>query len=221
MEEDRDFVYVRLDPLVADGKPSVGKAGKHTEHALKQAYVAKATREGFSANEDRIVIEYVSASTPASDRPNLMKLLGLLAPFNELVVWHLDDLARSAADILTTIDIVKRQRLSDVYCLAVSPNQLANEKQFMTTLKLLAQIEGRSAQNFSSPNRNVSSGRVGRHSSLNEETKAAVRAALQQGDTVSAVAKRFGTSRQTVLRIRTAEAKAEQDETQPFQERLL
>ena len=208
LEEQRDFVYVRMDPLLADGEPPFCKTDQHAELALKQAYVTKVTREGFIVNEDRIVVECVSASTPASERPELMKLLTVIAPFNELVVWHLDDLGRSAADILETIEIVKLQRHSDVYCMAVSPDQLANDRQFMATLRLLAQIEERNAGPTCTSdglNRAMPPGRVGRPASLNKETKAAVRAALQQGETVSAIAKRFETSRQTIMRIRAAD----------------
>jgi len=197
-----------MDPIQAERGPSFCKTDQRTELALKHAYVAKAAREDFIVNEDRIVVEWVGASTPASDRPELIKVLAVLAPFAELVVWHLDDLGKSAADILKTIETVTLQRHSDVYCMAVSPDQLASDTTFMTTLKLLAQIEGRNASpacTSGGPDPSMSAGRVGRPSSINEKTKAAVRAALRQGDTVSTIAKRFETSRQTIMRIRAAD----------------
>ncbi len=50
----------------------------------------------------------------------------------------------------------------------------------------------------------VAGGRIGRPPSLDEATQAAVRTDLDAGDTVAAVARRYNTSHQTIIRVRDA-----------------
>jgi putative DNA-invertase from lambdoid prophage Rac len=44
----------------------------------------------------------------------------------------------------------------------------------------------------------------GRHAALSEDQRVAVRAALEAGETVSALARQYETSRQTILRAKAA-----------------
>ena len=78
----------------------------------------------------------------------------------------------------------------------------------MATLEALAELDratGKIRDLADSLGRGVGGARVGRPPSLDDQTKAQVLASLARGTTVSAVARRFNTSRQTVLRIRDAE----------------
>ncbi|MCG7626003.1 helix-turn-helix domain-containing protein [Epibacterium sp. Ofav1-8] len=52
--------------------------------------------------------------------------------------------------------------------------------------------------------RGAAGGRIGRPPALDDAAQAAVRADLEAGMTVAAVARRYNTSHQTILRIRDA-----------------
>jgi putative DNA-invertase from lambdoid prophage Rac len=50
--------------------------------------------------------------------------------------------------------------------------------------------------------------RLGRPKALDDDRAAAARAALKAGESISAVAKKFDTSRQTIMRVRDAAVEA-------------
>lgn len=207
MQIERDFVYIRKDPVPIHSAPALQDAHQQANAALKDEYLEKAKRQGFLPDRESIVIECVSASTPTTNRPELMKTLGTLGPGVELVVWELDDLGPNASEILGTIQNVKRRR-SDVYCMSVSLDQLAADKGFMVALKWFAQLEERHQIRSSIPHPigiSPAEKRIGRPLSLDDETRASISAALAEGDTISAIAQRFNTSRQTVMRIRASQ----------------
>ncbi|WP_246100850.1 recombinase family protein [Palleronia caenipelagi] len=201
-----DYVYIRTDPAPLDGTAPQKSLWK-SDLAKTRAHLKKARNEGFTVHRRRTVIERVGPAVAASGRPKFVKLLRKLRPYTGLVVWHIDALGRDAGDILKTIRAVNA-RGAEVYCMAVSDDELSIAPGFEETMKELALLE-RSVDKWrraaDRSGRGVAGGRVGRPPSLDEAAQAKVRAGLQAGETVSDLARHHNTSRQTILRIRDAE----------------
>ncbi len=190
-----------------DADPAKPSKLQKSDLAETRAHLRKARQEGFHPVRRDAVTERVSAAIAASGRPKFVNLLRKLRPGTALIVWKLDALGRDAADVLKTIRKVKAGGAS-IYCMEIYRDDISSNKNVMTTLGALAELDratGKIRDVAGSLGRGVGGGRVGRPPSLDDATKAQVRACLAKGIKVSAVAKRFHTSRQTVLRIRDAD----------------
>jgi putative DNA-invertase from lambdoid prophage Rac len=123
-----------------------------------------------------------------------------------LIVTKLDRLGRNAMDVATTV-----ARLSEmgvrVHCLALGGVDLTSPAGRMTmgVINSVAQFERDLLieRTQSGLKRAKAGGEVfGRPPTLTEAQRAAVREQIAAGASVSALAKRYGTSRQTVMRAR-------------------
>lgn len=166
-------------------------------------------RAGYTP--DVIYTDTISGKVPAQERPDFGRLLDTVSRMTgnkRLVVTKLDRLGRDAADIMTTV-----RKLSDVGCavrvlqlgdldLASAPGRLV-----MTTLAAVAELERdliveRTHAGLERARRDGK--RLGRPPVTTDASAAAIRAALSAGESVSAVARRHGVSRATVIRVRDA-----------------
>jgi putative DNA-invertase from lambdoid prophage Rac len=188
----RTFAYVR-----------VSTAGQTTENQVREIEAA-----GFKVDARRVVAEIVSGSSAIDQRPGFRQLLNRLEPNDVLVVTKLDRLGRNAIDVATTV-----AKLADmgvrVHCLALGGVDLTSAAGRMTmqVINAVAQFERDLLieRTQSGIERAKAEGVVlGRPGALNDKQRAAVRAALSMGATVSALAKEYGTSRQTIMRARDA-----------------
>lgn len=194
MSETRDFIYCRRDIVQTD--PAVSQDPASSDLSLAQARIRKARQEGFNVHRQDVIIEGVSERVTALGRPKFMKLLRRLRPQDGLIVLRFDELGRDAADILSTVRKVKERR-AELYCLAVSDEELRYAKDVMTTLKALAKLDQNTVKT-----KRVGHPGVGRPSSLNEDARIKVQAGLAAGEKITDLARRFDTSRQTIMRIR-------------------
>jgi putative DNA-invertase from lambdoid prophage Rac len=165
-------------------------------------------RRGFKVDPRRVVSETVSGSSAIEQRPGFIKLLNKLEHDDVLIVAKLDRLGRNAIDVATTV-----ARLSDmgvrVHCLALGGVDLTSPAGRMTmgVINSVAQFERdllieRTQSGLKRPK---AGGEVfGRPPTLTKAQRAAVREQIAAGTSVSALAKRYGTSRQTVMRARDA-----------------
>ena len=186
----RTFAYVR-----------VSTTGQTTENQIQEIEAA-----GFQVEPRRIVTETVSGSTAIAQRRGFSKLMDRLESGDVLIVTKLDRLGRDAIDVSTTVKALAEMGVK-VYCLALGGADLTSSSGTMTmqVLNAVAQFERDLLieRTQSGLRRAKSEGKIlGRPSTLNEEQKQGVRDDLAKEMSVSAIARKFGTSRQTIMRVR-------------------
>lgn len=187
----RTFAYAR-----------VSTTGQTTENQIREIEAA-----GFHIEARRVVAETVSGSTAIAQRAGFTKLLDRMEEGDVLVVTKLDRLGRDAVDVTTTVARLEGMGVR-VHCLALGGVDLTSSagKLTMGVINAVAQFERdllieRTQAGLA---RAKAQGKVlGRPASLNADQRAAVLSRLEEGASVSALAREFGTSRQTVLRVKS------------------
>jgi putative DNA-invertase from lambdoid prophage Rac len=188
----RTFAYVR-----------VSTTGQTTENQLQEIEAA-----GFKVDARGVVSETVSGSSVIEQRPGFIKLLNKLERDDVLIVTKLDRLGRNAIDVATTVAKLAELGVR-VHCLALGGVDLTSPAGRMTmgVINSVAQFERDLLieRTQSGLKRAKAAGEVfGRPPTLTESQRAAVQAQIAAGASVSALAKRYNTSRQTVMRARDA-----------------
>ena len=189
----RTFAYAR-----------VSTTGQTTDNQIQEIEAA-----GFHVELHRIVTETVSGSTPIAQRPGFSKLMDRLEAGDVLIVTKLDRLGRDAIDVSSTVKALAGMGVR-VHCLALGGVDLTSSAGTMTmnVLNAVAQFERDLLieRTQAGLNRAKAEGKtLGRPATLSEQQKQAVRDGLAAGESVSAIARKLGTSRQTVMRARVAE----------------
>jgi putative DNA-invertase from lambdoid prophage Rac len=186
----RTFAYVR-----------VSTTGQTTENQVREIAAA-----GFKVDRRRVVSETVSGSSSIDQRPGFRALVDRLEPDDVLIVTKLDRLGRNAIDVATTV-----AKLADlgvrVHCLALGAVDLTSAagKMTMGVINAVAQFERDlliERTNSGLARAKAEGVVLGRPAALAAEQQAEVRKALSAGTSVSAVARQFSTSRQTIMRVR-------------------
>jgi putative DNA-invertase from lambdoid prophage Rac len=190
----RTFAYVR-----------VSTTGQTTENQIQEIEAA-----GFHVEPRRIVAETVSGSTAIAQRWGFSKLMDRLEAGDVLIVTKLDRLGRDAIDVSSTVRVLAGMGVR-VHCLALGGVDLTSSAGTMTmnVLNAVAQFERDLLieRTQSGLNRAKAEGKtLGRPATLSEQQKQAVRDELAAGVSVSALARKLGTSRQTVMRVRDADS---------------
>ncbi|HBO4228119.1 TPA: recombinase family protein [Pseudomonas aeruginosa] len=186
----RTFAYVR-----------VSTTGQTTENQIQEIEAA-----GFHVEPRRIVTETVSGSTPIAQRREFSKLMDRLEAGDVLIVTKLDRLGRDAIDVSSTVMALAEMGVR-VHCLALGGVDLTSSAGTMTmnVLNAVAQFERDLLieRTQAGLNRAKAEGKtLGRKATLSEQQKQTVLDDLAAGLSVSAVARKLGTSRQTVMRAR-------------------
>jgi putative DNA-invertase from lambdoid prophage Rac len=186
----RTFAYVR-----------VSTTGQTTENQIQEIEAA-----GFQVEPHRIITETVSGNTAIAQRRGFSRLMDKLESGDILIVTKLDRLGRDAIDVSTTVKALAEIGVR-VYCLALGGADLTSSAGTMTmnVLNAVAQFERDLLveRTQSGLKRAKSEGKaLGRPSTLNDKQKQDVRDDLSTGMSVSAIARKFVTSRQTIMRIR-------------------
>ena len=125
-----------------------------------------------------------------------------------LVVTKLDRLGRNAMDVGATVAVAKLAEMGvRVHCLALGGVDLASStgKLTMGVINAVAEFERdllieRTQAGLSRAK--AEGKRLGRPASLTAEQRRSVLRRLEEGAAVSALAREFRTSRQTILRVR-------------------
>ena len=163
---------------------------------------------GFAVHPRRVVAETVSGSVAAMGRRGFARLVDRLEEGDVLVVTKLDRLGRNAMDVAATVRALSALGVR-VHCLALGGVGLTSStgKLTMGVINAVAEFERdllveRTQAGLARAR--AEGKRIGRPRSLSPaRCEEAVRR-LAGGESVSAVARALGTSRQTVMRVRDA-----------------
>ncbi|ELE3233515.1 recombinase family protein [Salmonella enterica subsp. enterica serovar Muenchen] len=161
---------------------------------------------GFNVRPQRIIEEQISGSVAASERPGFNRLLDRLESSDVLIVTKLDRLGRNAMDIRKTVEQLTESGIR-VHCLALGGVDLTSPagKMTMQVISAVAEFERDLLleRTYSGIARARDAGkRFGRPPVLNEEQTQKVLERIKSGASISAIAREFRTTRQTILRIR-------------------
>jgi len=181
----------------------VSTAEQTTDNQVQEISAA-----GFKVTLQRTIVETVSGSVAASERPGFGLLLNKLEEGDVLVVTKLDRLGRNAMDVRTTVEALAGMGVR-VNCLALGNMDLTSPagKMTMGVINAVAEFERdllieRTQAGLS---RAKAEGKVlGRRPSLDEDQTRNVLSRLDAGEAIAAVAREFDTSRQTIMRVRDA-----------------
>lgn len=186
----RTFAYAR-----------VSKTQQELENQIREIEVS-----GFIIEPHRIITETISGSMPIMRRKEFSRLLDKMEKGDVLVVTKLDRLGRDAIDVSTTIAKLEAIGIK-VYCLALGGVDLTSSagKMTMGVVNAVAQFERDLLieRTQSGLARARASGKIlGRPQSLSETQKNLALQQLQEGKSISSIAKSFNISRQTIMRVR-------------------
>ncbi|EFL9258217.1 TPA: recombinase family protein [Escherichia coli] len=161
---------------------------------------------GFNVRPQRIIEEHISGSVAASERPGFNRLLDRLESGDVLIVTKLDRLGRNAMDIRKTVEQLTESGIR-VHCLALGGVDLTSPagKMTMQVISAVAEFERDLLleRTYSGIARARDAGkRFGRPPVLNEEQTQKVLERIKSGASISAIAREFRTTRQTILRVR-------------------
>jgi len=168
--------------------------------------VQEIAASGFMVNGQRIVTETISGSVAAMERKGFLDLLNKLESGDVLVVTKLDRLGRNAMDVRSTVERLAGLGVR-VHCLALGGSDLTSPagKMIMTVIAAMAEFERDLLveRTQSGLTRAKSQGKtLGRPRSLGVSQIALVEQRLSKGESVASLSREFGTSRQSIMRIR-------------------
>ncbi|MGL4961000.1 MAG: recombinase family protein [Inquilinus sp.] len=188
----RTFIYAR-----------VSTADQTTDNQIKEIEAA-----GFTVEPRRIIAETISGSISAFERLGFTKLVDRLERGDVLVVTKLDRLGRNAMDVRATVERLSAEGVK-VHCLALGGVDLTSAagKMTMGVIAAVAEFERDLLVERTQAGliRAKAEGKaLGRPASLTEGQRREVAQKLVKGASVAALAREYGTSRQTVMRARNA-----------------
>jgi len=161
---------------------------------------------GFGIEPHRIITETVSGSMAITQRTGFSRLLDKMEKGDVLVVTKLDRLGRDAVDVSTTVAKLETIGIR-VHCLALGGVDLTSSagKMTMNVINAVAQFERdllieRTQAGLARAKAEGKS--LGRPAALSADQQCIVRRKIENGETISAIARKFKTSRQTIMRIR-------------------
>lgn len=162
---------------------------------------------GFAIESQRIIEEKISGSVCVNERPGFMKLLDRMEAGDVLIVTKLDRLGRNAIDVRKTIETLADSNIR-VHCLALGGVDLTSPagKMTMQVISAVAEFERDLLieRTQSGIVRARASGKkFGRPSALKDNEKESVLRMISEGKSISAIAREFNTSRQTILRVKS------------------
>ena len=179
----------------------VSTAEQTTDNQIQEIAAA-----GFDVKPQRAIVETISGSVAASERKGFKKLQDKLEAGDVLVVTKLDRLGRNAMDVRVTVEKLTGLGVR-VHCLALGGVDLTSPagKMTMGVIAAVAEFERdllieRTQAGLS---RAKSEGKVlGRPQSLTKLQTEAVKGRVASGESVASLAREFGSSRQTIMRVR-------------------
>ena len=179
----------------------VSTAEQTTDNQIQEIEAA-----GFDVKPQRAIVETISGSVAASERKGFKKLLDKLEAGDVLVVTKLDRLGRNAMDVRATVEKLTGLGVR-VHCLALGGVDLTSPagKMTMGVIAAVAEFERDLLieRTQAGLNRAKSEGKVlGRPQRLNKLQAEVIRGRVASGESVASLAKEFGSSRQTIMRVR-------------------
>ncbi len=164
---------------------------------------------GFRVEPHRVATETVSGSVAIARRKGFCRLLDKMERGDVLIVTKLDRLGRDTIDVCTTVAKLEEMGIR-MHCLAIGGIDLTSSagKLTMGVINAVAQFERDLLieRTQSGLARAKAQGKpLGRPATLTADQQAQVRERIAAGETVSAIARDMGTSRQTIMRARDAQ----------------
>lgn len=189
----RTFAYARVSTIDQDPQTQLGE-------------IAAA---GFQVEPHRVITETISGSMSIEQRKGFTRLMEKMERGDVLVVTKLDRLGRDAIDVSTTVAKLEKMGIR-IHCLALGGVDLTSSagKLTMGVINAVAQFERDLLieRTQSGLARARAQGKpIGRPTALTSEQQSQVCERIAQGETVSAIARDLGTSRQTIMRARDAQ----------------
>ncbi|MGS1038354.1 recombinase family protein [Burkholderia gladioli] len=186
----RTFAYAR-----------VSTTDQSTTNQLREIEAA-----GFSVDKRRVVTESISGSVSSDQRPGFAELLLKMEEGDVLIVTKLDRLGRNAMDVRATVEALTLRGIR-IHCLALGGVDLTSAAGRMTMQVLNAVAEFERDLLIERTQAGIARARaegkvMGRPSALTKQQQNEVRQQLSEGASVASLAKRYGTSRQTIMRVR-------------------
>ncbi|EER20864.1 MULTISPECIES: recombinase family protein [spotted fever group] len=186
----RTFAYARVSKL----------------EQIPENQIREIESAGFTIESHRIIVETISGSMPIAQRQGFAKLLDKMEKNDVLVVTKLDRLGLDAIDVSITVNKLEKIGIK-VHCLALGGVDLTSSagKMTMGVINTVAQFERdllieRTQSGLARAKANGKT--LGRPQILAELQKKQVIQQLQEGNTITSIARHFNTSRQTIMRIR-------------------
>lgn len=163
---------------------------------------------GFDIKPSRVISETVSGAVTAMMRKGFKALVDKLEEGDVLVVTKLDRLGRNAMDVRATVELLQKMEVR-VHCLALGGVDLTSAAGRMTMQVLGAVAEFERdlliERTQAGIQRAKSEGKTfGRPSALTDIQKSEVLKLLQASEPVAQIARKFNTTRQTILRVKKA-----------------
>ena len=179
----------------------VSTADQTTDNQIQE--IASA---GFTVQKGRAITETVSGSVLAMERKGFLTLLNKLEANDVLIVTKLDRLGRNAMDVRASVERLASMGVR-VHCLALGGVDLTSSAGRMTMQVIAAVAEFERdllvERTQSGLSRAKAQGKLlGRPKSLDQEASKQVVERLKAGEAVAALAREYGTSRQSIMRIR-------------------
>ena len=179
----------------------VSTADQTTDNQIQEIAAA-----GFTVQKGRVIAETVSGSVPAMKRKGFLALLNKLEAADVLIVTKLDRLGRNAMDVRASVERLASIGVR-VHCLALGGVDLTSPagKMTMGVIAAVAEFERDLLieRTQSGLARAKSQGKVlGRPRSVDAQASKIVVERLERGEAVAALAREYGTSRQSIMRIR-------------------
>lgn len=177
-----------------------------TADQTTQNQVLEIRAAGFDVDPKRVIEESVSGSVAALERPGFAKLIDRLESGDVLIVSRIDRLGRSMMDVCGTVNTLSSLGVR-VHCLQLGGADLASPsgRMIMQILGSIAEFErGLLIERVQSGlARAKSQGvKLGRKPVLNDKQRQDVLERLAAGTSVSALAREYGTTRQTIIRAK-------------------
>ncbi|PLY40957.1 resolvase [Janthinobacterium sp. ROICE36] len=186
----RTFIYARVSTV-----------DQNTDNQIPEIEFA-----GFAVDKRRIVRESISGSVAAAKRPQFARLLDRLEPSDVLIVTKLDRLGRNAMDVRATVEHLAANSVR-VHCLVLGGVDLTSAagKMTMSVLGAVAEFERdllveRTQAGLA---RARAEGKtLGRRPALTTAQQADAMVRLLAGESVAKIARDYGTTRQSIMRVR-------------------
>ena len=160
---------------------------------------------GYEIQEQRWFTDTISGSVQALERPSFAKLLDRLEAGDMLIVSKLDRLGRGMIDVLQTIELLKTRQIK-LKVLALGDVDLSSPagKLIISVLAATAELERDLLieRTKAGLERAKAEGKVlGRRSKTTEGQKQEILALVNQGESISQIARNYGISRMSVHNI--------------------
>lgn len=161
---------------------------------------------GYTVTPQRTITETVSGSVAASEREGWGRLVNKLESGDVLIVTKLDRLGRNAMDVRATVEGLTGMGVR-VHCLALGGMDLTSPagKMTMGVINAMAEFERDLLieRTQAGLTRAKAEGKtLGRPTSLNWTQYNEVMARIGEGVSVASLAREYGVSRQSIMRIR-------------------